>query len=316
MGSSGKAASADLPRVMGAWTRSDEVRRISPEKIFDYMDGGGELYLGYRFDHLDVAEYSSQGEEQILVELYWMETSDDAFGLLSGDWGGDSIDVVGVQAHGAGPSWLPERRALYGAGLLRIWSGNLYARIMAYRESPSSREAVMKLGRTVTAGRESTSAPDFLNALPPDIAAGYKLRADRVCYFRSHLVLNSIYFLSTGNILDLGRSVDAATASYSAAKGPGTQRSVQLITVRYPDKDSARKALAHFEQIYLPEKHKSAPKSPAGGGSFYEIEDGWIGYARSGRGLALVFECPDRDSAAQFIKDSLTGLDHLEALHE
>jgi hypothetical protein len=300
---------------MGAWTRSDEVRRISPEKIFDYMDGAGELYLGYRFDHIDVAEYSAPGEDQILVELYWMETSDDAFGLLSGDWGGDPVDLDGLPARAARPFWLPERRALYGAGLLRLWSGNLYARVMTYRESPKSKEAVLKLGRAITAGRANSPAPPFLDALPSDVDTGFKLRSDRVCYFRSHLVLNSIYFLSTGNILDLGRSVEAATASY-AAESRGTQRAVQLIIVRYPDEDSARKALVHFEQVYLPEKHKATPKSPSVDGQFWEIEDGWLGYARSGRGLALVFECRDRDSAGKFIKDSTDGLDRLEAHHE
>jgi hypothetical protein len=316
MSREGKAASVDLPRVVGTWTRSDQIRRITPEKIFDYMDGAGELYIGYQFNHLDVAEYSAPGEDEILVELYWMETSDDAFGLLSGDWGGEPVDLGGRPAHGAGPAWLPDRRALYGAGLLRIWSDNLYARILAYRENAQSKETVLKLGRTVVAGREMPSAPIFLEALPRASASGYEIRADRLCYFRSHLVLNSVYFLSTGNILDLGRSAEATTVAFAPAKSTESRRSVQLVLVRYPNQDSARKALAHFERAYLPEKHLVLPESSAGAGAFYQIEDGWLGYGRSGRALALVFECPDRSSASQFIKDSLTRLDRLEAPHE
>jgi hypothetical protein len=317
MSRSSKAASVDLPKTVGTWTRSDEIRRILPDKIFDYMDGAGELYIGYRFNHLDVSEYSAPGEDQILVELYWMETSDDAFGLLSGDWGGEPVDLGGSTAtRGAGPAWLPDRRALYGAGLLRIWSGDLYARVMAYRESARSKEAVLTLGRIITAGRKSPPAASFLDALPPSAAPDFMLRNDRICYFRSHLVLNSVYFLSTGNILDLDRSAEAVTASYAPAKQAGLPRSVQLILVRYPNDDSAQKALAHFEQVYLPEKHKASPKSSPGGSQFWQIEDGWLGYSRSGRALALVFECPDRDSATQFIKESMARLNHLEALHE
>jgi hypothetical protein len=57
------------------------------------MNGAGELYIGYRFRHLDVYEYTSGSEENILVELYYMETPDDAFGLLSLDWGGESVTL-------------------------------------------------------------------------------------------------------------------------------------------------------------------------------------------------------------------------------
>src|SRR3974377_2078209 len=77
-----------LPRKVGVWTRSDKPRIITSRSIFDYMDGAGELYIGYRFRLLDVYDYSSADQDDILVEIYWMETSDDAFGLLSNDWGG------------------------------------------------------------------------------------------------------------------------------------------------------------------------------------------------------------------------------------
>ena len=58
------------PLTVGSWTRPAEVRRIEPAGIFDYMDGGGELYLAYRFDHLDVYEYAPRetGEDAILVD--------------------------------------------------------------------------------------------------------------------------------------------------------------------------------------------------------------------------------------------------------
>ena len=61
------------------------------------MDGAGELYLGYRFKFLEVYEYTNPGESDILVELYWMDSSDDAYGLLSGDWGGDAVDLASVR---------------------------------------------------------------------------------------------------------------------------------------------------------------------------------------------------------------------------
>jgi hypothetical protein len=90
-----------LPQSVGSRTLSGPAKRIEPQAIFDYMDGAGELYLAYRFRHLDVYEYKNSGQSDILVELYWMDSADDAYGLLSGDWGGDAVDLASALDRGA-----------------------------------------------------------------------------------------------------------------------------------------------------------------------------------------------------------------------
>ena len=127
-----------LWRVDG-WSRPARLQRIEAAGIFEYMDGAGELYLAYRFGHLDVVEFASPDQGEILVELYWMRTSDDAYGLLSGDWGGEPVSLKDP-IPASGP------RALYGAGLLRIWSDGLYARVMATRESDASARVFSRTG--------------------------------------------------------------------------------------------------------------------------------------------------------------------------
>ena len=82
-----------LLKTVGIWTRPDSPKLIGKSNIFDYMDGAGELYLAYRFDHLESYEYEAEGQKEILVELYFMESSDDAFGLLSLDWAGDAMNL-------------------------------------------------------------------------------------------------------------------------------------------------------------------------------------------------------------------------------
>jgi hypothetical protein len=305
----------NLPKTVCGWTRAEQPRKILTNGIFDYMDGAGELYIGYHFQHLDVYEYDSPGEGQILVELYWMDSADDAFGLLSGDWGGDPVDLGKSTAARGGAGLWPGNRSLYGSGLLRIWSDNLYARVMAYQETAGSKAAVMEFGRIITAGRGNPAPPRFLSALPLAGDKGFKLRADRVCYFRSYLVLNSAYFLSTSNILDLGLSVEGVTTLYSSS-GDKARRSVRLIVVCYRDAQSARTALAHFEKIYLPEKHLATAESTPGDRRFWKIEDGWLGYVGHGRFAALVFECPDRESAVRFLEETINRCDKLEATHE
>jgi hypothetical protein len=296
-----------LPQSLSGWTLSEPAKRVEPKAIFDYMDGAGELYLGYRFKYLEVYEYKKAGESDILVELYWMESADDAYGLLAGDWGGDQADLGTVREPGA-PSIA---RALYGAGLLRIWSGDVYARVMAYQETDASKQAVLAMGKLIVAGRPEPASPRLVQVLPQTVGTQFALREDRTVYLRSNLVLNSVYFLSSENLLDLGLNCELAAGVYRRIAGTDTAKQVRVLLVRYPSEAAARKALAHFQRGYL-----SGKPTAVGDRRVVSIEDGWAGFIVSGRGLGLVFEAPDDPSARLFIESSKQALDNAEATHE
>jgi hypothetical protein len=307
-----------LPEKVGAWSRSPLPRLIDAKSIFDYMDGAGELYLGYRFKSLEVYNYVSTDQDEILVELYWMETSDDAFGLLSGDWGGEPIKLPGDSSAPTQPSKIPPHRLLYGAGLLRIWADTLYARVMAERETEASRECVLTLGRAITAGRKLPPVPTLTSVLPELLSTkiAYRLRPDRVCYFRSHLVLNSVYFLSTENILDLGPKIEAVTAEY-ASQDEGTKPPVlRLFLVRYPDELSAKNALKHFVNGYLPENKEITARSKGVESAAVLVEDGWLAFFGRNNCVVLCFEAPNRETAESALLQVMKELDTMEVSHE
>jgi hypothetical protein len=305
----------NLPKKAAAWTRPDAPKRIDAQTIFNYMDGGGELYLAYRFDHLDVYEYASADQGSILVELYWMRSPDDAFGLLSNDWGGEPVDLD-VNAAGVPVPQVPPARALFGGGLLRLWSDALYARVLASRDTPASREQVIALGRAIVAGRTAPPPPALVRGLPVTAAPGYRLRPDRVCQFRSHLVLNSVYFLSSEDILDLNQQVDAVTAQYTgppagrlpasdspaAAKGP----TVQVVVAIYPSDAAAGAALAHFRRAYLPEARGTVPD--ASKPEALKVEQGWVADARQGRTIVIALDCPDEATGRRMVSDVAAGV--------
>ena len=295
----------ELPKTVDAWSRPDTPRTITAETIFKYMNGAGELYLGYRFDHMEVFEYSAENQNDILVELYYMQTSDDAFGLLSLDWGGEPVVLESSGAESASASNLSATTALYGAGLLRLRTDRIYARIMAYRETPASKKAVLTLGKTIAAGRNHPAEPELVKIPVPKIGSAWSLRKDRLSYFRSYLVLNSIYFLSSENILELGHATEAVTAPYEALsqKESGNRKRCQFLLVKYEKSELARQALRHFHRVYLPDHADtlgqiSAMKKP----EMFKLEDGWLAYKQINEHLLIIFECPDRDTAAQIIE--------------
>jgi len=311
-------ASLNLPRTVDTWTQSGGPKFIGPQDIFSYMDGGGELYLGYRFKRLEVWHYDSTDQGEILVELYWMESPDDAYGLLSGDWGGQPVDLHPSKTGSHSPAKPDGPRALYGAGLLRLWSDNLFARVIADHETDASKKAVLDLGHAIAEGRSTPAPPVLIRTLPARVGSQFFLRPDRVTFLRSHLVLNSVYFLSSENLLDLGPDCEVATATYiqGPTKTTGNAKPSRVLLARYANEATAAKALHHFREIYLPEKSKGPDASLIGDNGVVAIEDGWMGFARSGRGLALVFESPDEASARLFLTDFTQILQKLEASRE
>ncbi len=276
-----------LPKTIGLWTRQDSPKVVTAKNIFDYMNGAGELYLGYRFDRCDVYKYTAQAQKEILVEMYHMKTSDDAFGLLSLDWGGEAVEEE-----------LEWPRALYGEGLLRLWSENIYARVMATQETPESREAVLSIGRAIVKGRKDLPGPELLKKIRNRLLPDWELRQDRISFFRTHLVLNSLYYLSHQNILDLDLNCEAVSAQYERKDPSGGRVRISFLGVIYADPERAQTALSRFHQAYLPEH--AAPKKSGPGEKIqnaYSVEDGWMGYVFQDRSIVFVFECPDQNTA-------------------
>jgi hypothetical protein len=305
---SGADAAVSLPTQAGAWVRPDQPRRITEETIFDYMDGAGELYLAYRFAHLDVYLYPAPTPSlgEIRVELYWMRSTDDGFGLLSVDWGGEAVDLQGrgMARQGAVPA-APPHDALYGGGLLRFWSGSLYGRVMASRESPASREQVLAIARSIVNGRPANSRPPgILSTLPGRLGDRFVLRPDRTCFFRSHYVLNSVHYLAPDDVLGLGPTVEAVIGEYRAL--PQGSDPVRLIEIAYPSADAATAGLGAFLKAYLPGGDKQAAGRPLP--SAARGEGGWFGWAAQDRHLAIVLGAPGEEAAKTMAGAALAEL--------
>src|SRR4030042_3373267 len=296
-----KEHNPELPKTVGVWKRPDSPMVVDASNIFKYMNGAGELYLAYRFKNLEVYEYKADGRESIEVEIYFLETPDDAFGLLSNDWGGEPVNLSASRPEAVKASRSPLPRALYGAGLLRIWSGSKYARIMATRQTPESKKAVLALGRAIAGKDELSDEPYLLNILPDEIADGWKLKHNQIRYFHTHLVLNIFYYLSLENILNLDHSAQAVMATYEKTDGEKPKQA-RVLFVKYATPEKARSALGMFCNSKIPESARVGTKTSANENSaFLKIEDGWLGHKLNHDSLALVFKSPDDKSAQAMI---------------
>lgn len=293
-----------LPKTFGEWSQSEPVRTITSETIFDYMNGGGELYLAYGFERLEVVKYTIPDQPEILVEIYVMKTSADAFGLLSLDWEGESVEIGPLLSELETESLtLSPNRYLYGSGLLRLAVDRLYVRILSFRDSPDVRKAILFLGQTICSNFSPCPEPEFLQELPEELIPGYRLQKNRVGYFYSYLILNMLYYISHQNILNLDHSTQAVFAPYEINSSKAGKKSIKYLMVQYPDREKAEKALKQFHKAYLPEFSNGYME---GGkvrqSNVYTIEDGIVGFKLVNSRLSILFEIPDKVVAESILQ--------------
>ena len=269
-----------LPDAAGGWRACGAVRTYDCAHIFDYIDGAGELYLAYDFRDVAVRDYEKPGAPKITADVYRMSTSRDAYGVYS---------------HERPVNEAPDRSFAdigqerdYGAGLLRFWKGKFFVRVLADRETPGSKTAVLAIGRAASKAITQTGDPPDLIKQVPSRA----LIARSVRYFHKHTVLNFHYYLSDANILDLGEKTDAVLAQYKLDSGKP-----RLLMVRYPSTKAASAAFSKFTRVYF--KDKPLSKAPI---RVESVERGeYVGAKLDGRMVRLVFDVPTHDLAQRML---------------
>ena len=98
-----------LPDQVLDWEAEAEDAVYDRETLYDYMNGGAEVYLAFDFQQVFVRKFMRTGEDEIILDIYNMGSPAEAFGVFSCD----------REDEGAGIGQDSE----YGFGLLRFWKG-------------------------------------------------------------------------------------------------------------------------------------------------------------------------------------------------
>ncbi len=259
-----------LPTELDPWSTSKDTI-YTPANLYDYIDGGAELYISYGFRKVQSRRYAADNQPDIVVDVFDMNTSADAYGVFM--YSAEELsDLVGQGTQ-------------YNEGFMLFWMDHYFVSIMAYPETPESKEAVMQIARTIEKriGKKG-ELPGILEYLPER-----GLNPGSIRYFHHYAWLNSHYYIAAENILLIGDDTRAVLAKY----GDKDPHSILLI-VQYPSGERAEEAAGSFTDNYLPEIR---------GKSSLRIEDGtYTGIERAGRTLILVFNAPDEQEATGLIR--------------
>lgn len=270
-----------LPQEVAGWKKSQDDQVYNRDGIFDYLDGAGELYLAFDFRFVFVREYTKSDAPSIVLEVYQMSSSEDAFGIFTQDTDGQEVRLG--------------QDALYGAGLLRFWKDKIFVRIMADRDTPEARDAVMKLGEAIdSAVPEAGPKPEILRNLPVE-----GLKPPTIRYFHTVISLNSHYFIANANVLNLSPETQVAMARYEKKGARAT-----LILAEYPSADRAYSAYGRFVEMCLLQRFVPEAKVLP-----LKLDNGkYAGVVREGRNLAIVVEADDKPTVEWLLKQASLNL--------
>ncbi len=255
-----------LPDSVAGWQATEQAVFYNGKRgIFEYMNGGAEVYLAYDFNGLAARKYTRDGFPSLQVEVYDMGLPPDAYGIFSFE---RSASEAGV---GQGSE--------YDYGMLRFWQGKYFYNIYA-EEVPGLQEAMIELGNTLVAGRSDCGrGPDLVEMLPPEGLAQLSVR-----YFHGAFGLKHHYFLSQEDILRIGEDNEVVLATYQRGKSK-----LQLVLVRYANELTAKSGEDKFLSVMLD----------------VSKEKGKIATGRRGNRLAVVFGAVDKQTARTLIEEVL-----------
>ena len=74
--------SKQLPAEINGWQKSAETTLYTPKNLFEYINGGAELYISYSFKHVLAQKYTKADLPEITVDVFDMGSSFNAFGVF------------------------------------------------------------------------------------------------------------------------------------------------------------------------------------------------------------------------------------------
>jgi hypothetical protein len=259
-----------LPAEIDGWKVSGEDAVYTGDDLYTYINGGAELYISYGFKNVLSRTYSRPDQPDIVVDLFDMGSSQDAFGVFAHSR--ETIDDTIGQG------------CQYSTGLFLFWKNNNYVSILASPETEESKKAVEALARQIAGAiPEDGLPPAILGLLPEDALIKESIR-----YFHHYIWLNSHYFIADENILHIDDTTDAVLAKYRQGKVKNI-----LLVIDYPDVEHAGGARSDFIRFYLPD---------LGDRPAVKVEDGtWAGCRGTGSTLSIVLNAQSKQNVVDLL---------------
>jgi hypothetical protein len=216
---------AALPEhLISGWARAGPLKEFQGGNLFDFIDGGAEIFLEFGFDRLLVQDYR-KGNSEIVLELYQMESPESALGIYLMKCGVET-PVEGVPARNSGDK--TQFTILKGRAFIHI--NNLDGR-------ESLLPVMVDLARGLLKSIPQGEPVMLLDELPQE---GRIPGSERL--IRGPYALQSIFTFGEGDVFELEGKIFAVAADYRDQDGEPSTR----LIIFYPDELRAAAAFRNL----------------------------------------------------------------------
>ena len=248
------------------------------KELYDYINGGAELYLSYGLVGMTGCKYTGEGLPQITVEIYEMTGSKNAFGVYTQSRDKEELD------YGQGSQSFSD--------FILFWKDRYFVVVNTQEVVPESQKAIQYLAKLIDESiPETGDIPAVVNLLPKE-----ELASAGFLYFHHYIWLNAYFFIADHNIINIDEQADAVLAKY----GEANARSY-LLAVEYPDEEKAIEAYKQLRDKYAPE---CTPDNP-----FVQLEDKtWFTVWTKENKIGAIFNGASREKTEELYKSTINNM--------
>ncbi len=256
----------DLP---AGWRPEGKAQTYRGRELYEYINGGADLYLEYGFDQAAVLEYKGPDGDAVIVDIYRMASPAAAYGIFSLNSGVDYSPVVDVGTLGAATPYQ-----------FTFCKGEYFASIQSLEAGGRTDRTLGQFARSLDSriSGTDTGVPALVHKLPTT-----GLLVQSVTLVHGLLALNSRRYLGEENLFELGGDIWAVLGNYQFP-GEKAQKRSMLLVVEYPDSAQAARVLARLSSETGPAADETSGLGPL--------------IAARGNRLAAWFDLPEDRSAA------------------
>lgn len=260
-----------LPEQFQSYHATDRLNYTGKE-LYDYINGGAELYLSYGLASMTGCKYNGENLPQVTVEIYEMTCPENAYGVYTQSRDKEEYD------YGQGSQSFPD--------FILFWKDCYFVIVNTQEVVPESEKAIKYLAELIDRSIPNRGkTPAIINNLPKEnlVPAGF-------LYFHHYIWLNAYYFIADYNILNIDEHTNAVLAKYGDANAR-----LYLLLVEYHDEEKASEAFAQLQKKYAPELNPAEP--------FVLLEDKtWFSAWKKGRKLGAIFNGNSREKTEEIYK--------------
>jgi hypothetical protein len=176
---------------VGDWQRDDVFQEYRGEDLYEYINGGAEIYHDYGFKQVVVQDFKNRNGKAISIEIFEMEDAESAFGIYTFKTRSEEKKV---------PLGSDGQLSDY---YLNFWKGNLLITITGFDEDVETMEGLQELARAVDAKiKKEGERPRLVSVLPED-----GLYPTSIKYFQGNLGLYNSYPFFTQDVFQLKEGI-------------------------------------------------------------------------------------------------------------